>query len=309
MQNSNKKKLIIANTCLLLFLIIGCVFAWFATNYNNQVDVNQVEVVVDNALELSLDNEHWKSNINLASDDATNDWFSTIKFTDITGSGDGTFYRPVLTQGDNGATVNTNENFGTPIHNEIDGDYVKLTLYMRSKDPLNVKLGDGSSLEPLDISLTGSGVTNPSSGSGTTMFSRDIIVGGMRISAVNGSEHLFTWIPRPDIYVDTTGNIAYENIKLNQTNNANALTHFYLNGNKVSTPVALDSTKTLTGDITKDNEKVIATLTGSTNEYGYYTDSVDICIWLEGCDNEARRAFVGGKFKLYLNLISEDAVA
>lgn len=308
MHNSKKKKLIIANTCLLLFLIIGCVFAWFATNYNNQVDVNQVEVVVDNALELSLDNKHWKSNINLATDEATNAWFSSIKFTDITGSGNGTFYRPVLTQGDNGASVNTNEAFGTPTFNIADGDYVKLTLHMRSKDPLNVKLGDGSYLKPLDESLIGSGVTNPSSGTDSTMFSRDIVVGGMRISAIDNSEHLFTWIPRPDVYVNTTGNITYENILLNQTND-DSLTHFYLDSNNIYTPVALDSTKTITGDITESNEKILATLTGTTDDYGYYTDSVDICIWLEGCDNEARRAFVGGKFKLYLNLISEDAVA
>ena len=52
--------------------------------------------------------------------------------------------------------------------------------------------------------------------------------------------------------------------------------------------------------------KTLATLTGTTDEFGYYTDSVDFYIWLEGCDNEARRAFVGGKFKVYLNIVSED---
>ncbi len=308
MQNSKKKKLITANTCLLLFLIIGCVFAWFASNYNNEVDVNQVEVVVDNALELSLDGENWKSNINLATDDATKDWFSSIKFTDITGSGDGNFYRPVLTQGDNGATVNTEDIWETPEFNVIDGDYVKLTLHMRSKDPLLVKLGDGSSVEPLDDSLKGSTVTNPSAGSGATMYSKDIIVGGIRISANDDAGHIFTWIPRPDIHVNTTENITFESILLNQTDsNGLSFVHNYYDSTKKL--VSLDSDKTLTGDIIKANEKVLATLSGTTDQYGYYKDSVDIYIWLEGCDNEARRAFVGGKFKVYLNLVSEDTVS
>ena len=66
MQTSKKKKLIVANSFLLLFLTVGCVFAWFATNYSNEIDSNQVEVVAGNALELSLTGNDWKSNIDLA---------------------------------------------------------------------------------------------------------------------------------------------------------------------------------------------------------------------------------------------------
>ena len=303
MHNSKKKKLIIANTCLLLFLIIGCVFAWFATNYSNEIDSNQVEVVADNALELSLTGNDWKSNIDLATDPYSTEWFQSIKFTDITGKGDGSFLRPALTQGDMGATVDIDSDWKVPTYNIVDGAYVKFTLHMRSKDPIVVKLGDGSYVKPIDKYLRGSSVKNPSNGTGTAMYSKDIVVGAVRVGVNNDAGHMFTWIPRPDIHVNTIGDIASENILLNQTS-GDSFTHKYYNSSKTLT--TLSSAKTLKGDITSSNAQVLATLSGTTDDYGYYKDSVDFYIWLEGCDNEARRAFVGGKFKVYLNIVSED---
>ena len=304
MHNFKKKKLIIANSFLLLFLIVGCVFAWFATNYSNEIDSNQVEVVADNALELSLTGNDWKSNINLSTDTFSKDWFSTIKFTDITGAGDGNFLRPALTQGDTGASVDLVSDWSTPTYNKVDGDYVKFTLYMRSKDPIVVSLGDGSFVKPIDNTLKGTGVTNPSNGTGATMYSKDIVVGAVRVGVNNDAGHMFTWIPKPDIHVNTIGDIASENILLNQTG-GDSFTHKYYNSSKTLT--TLSSAKTLNGDITSSNAQVLATLSGTTDDYGYYKDSVDFYIWLEGCDNEARRAFVGGKFKVYLNITSSDA--
>ncbi len=303
MHNSKKKKLIFANSFLLLFLIVGCVFAWFATNYSNEVDSNQVEVVADNALELSLTGNDWKSNIDLATDTFSKDWFSTIKFTDITGKGDGNFLRPALTQGDMGATVDPDSDWSDPTYNKVDGDYVKFTLYMRSKDPIVVSLGDGSFVKPIDSALKGSAVTNPSNGTGTSMYSKDIVVGAVRVGVNKNNSHMFTWIPRPDIYVNTTGNIALNNILINQSSGP-SFTHTYYNSSKQLT--SLPAASTIKGDINTTNSQVLATLSGTTDEYGYYQDSVDFYIWLEGCDNEARRAFVGGKFKVYLNITSSD---
>ena len=303
MQTSKKKKLIVANSFLLLFLTVGCVFAWFATNYSNEIDSNQVEVVAGNALELSLTGNDWKSNIDLATDPYSTEWFQSIKFTDITGKGDGNFLRPALTQGDNGATVNPDIEWSNPTYNKVDGDYVKFTLYMRSKDPIVVKLGDGSYVKPIDEYLRGSSVKNPSNGTGTAMYSKDIVVGAVRVGVNNDAGHMFTWIPRPDIYVNTTGNITYDNILLNQTTGDSFKHHYYDSSKFLNT---LPEASTVKGTITAGTAKTLATLTGTTDEFGYYTDSVDFYIWLEGCDNEARRAFVGGKFKVYLNIVSED---
>ena len=198
----------------------------------------------------------------------------------------------------NAYTPNPDSNFTNTIV-----DYVKFTLYMSSKDPIVVKLGDGSYVKPIDEYLRGSSVKNPSNGTGTAMYSKDIVVGAVRVGVNNDAGHMFTWIPRPDIHVNTIGDIASENILLNQTS-GDSFTHKYYNSSKTLT--TLSSAKTLKGDITSSNAQVLATLSGTTDDYGYYKDSVDFYIWLEGCDNEARRAFVGGKFKVYLNIVSED---
>ena len=42
----------------------------------------------------------------------------------------------------------------------------------------------------------------------------------------------------------------------------------------------------------------IATLDGTADSNGYYYDSVKFVVWIEGCDTEARRALVDGKFNL-----------
>lgn len=315
MQTVHKKKLIVANSILMLFLMVGFVFAWFASNNSNEVDSNQIEVMADNSLQLSLTGEEdsWKSDIDLRENEYSRDWFKNVKFTDITGSGDGNFLRPALSQGDNMAIVNTSDDavWTTPIANKgqngEDGDYVSFTLYMRSKDPLKVKLGDGSCVQTVDTALTGANVKNTAGTINGNKYSRDIVAGAIRVSVVKQDNSFFTWIPRSDIYLDSkdTGLFDFSDIKLNQTSGP-SFTHSYY-PKKQANPENLSASQTVTGEIKENyNDQVIAILSGQPDSNGYYNGQVNVNIWLEGTDNEARRAFVGGKFKLLLNIISED---
>ena len=54
MQSIKKNKLIVANSILLVLLVVGFAFAWFAVNYSNIVEGDQVEIVADSALEISF---------------------------------------------------------------------------------------------------------------------------------------------------------------------------------------------------------------------------------------------------------------
>lgn len=304
MQSAKKKKLIIANSFLLLFLIAGSVFAWFAVNYNNHVSSNDVTVVADNALELSIDNTNWSSNINLSNEK----WFSNVKFTDITGSGNGKFLRPTLEQQVNYASV---DDLGTWKVPAVNLDYVKFTLYMRSKDPLTVSLGkDSRAATPDDSALleTSDNVpSNPSSFSTRpNCFSKDIVVGAVRVSACESgtNDNIFTWIPRPEIFVSdstATGKVTYDAISTNASSTESSYKHKYYD--YTSKELTTDSS-VLTGTITDSNSKNLKVLVKN-RDTGYYEGKVDFYVWLEGCDNEARRAFVGGNFKLYLNIVSE----
>lgn len=300
MQTLKKKKLIIANSVLMLLLIVGFVYAWFAVNYNNEIDSNNVTVTAEGALELSLDNSNWSPNLNLA--DSTE--YTSVKFTDITGSGDGNFLRPTLDQSTGFAVVNPSGTWTPPGKNS---DYVRFTLYMRSTEELKVSLGNNSSVRPsvgMDY-LKGSSAKNLSSFSTTDFkFSKDIVVGALRVSAIDTSSttsnHLFTWIPRPEIYFSSNANdYSDSTISIDNTTD-DSRTHQYYD-NTTHSLTTYDA-NLLTGDIT-DNQ-YLCTLTKGSGEY--YTAQIDFCIWLEGCDNEARRAFVGGKFNVNLNLVSEE---
>ena len=48
----------------------------------------------------------------------------------------------------------------------------------------------------------------------------------------------------------------------------------------------------------------IAQLTGEPDANGYYTSQATFTVWIEGCDTEARRALVDGKFDLTLAIDS-----
>lgn len=320
MRKFKKNKLIFANSILMLLLIVGCVYAWFAFNSKNTLDSNNVTIVSDNTLEMSLDGTTWKNSLNLSTDTT---WFTDVKFTDITGSGNGTFLRPALNQYSDHATVIEGGEWTTPTPGTdgVQGDYAEFTLYMRSLEPLEVYLGEGSSVQPsAGIKLTGTNIINESPYS-TSMFkfSRDIGVGAIRVSATEnakGGNHIFTWIPRPNIYFTKLTNEAAEyNANTILTNvqsdeyNGDSYTHtYYDNGSYTTTDWTSfsSSTKKLTGDITTETETKLCTLNNKDSGSNYYEEAVTFYIWLEGCDNEARRAFVGGKFNVNLNIVAKE---
>lgn len=340
MQSRKTKKLIIANSLLLTFLAVGFVYAWFAANYRSSVDGDRVEVIADSALEISFTGEDgtWKNYLNLS------DFikFSELEFKDITGSGDGTFFRPTLSQFDGYAKVDTNASLTQLDATSVNKDYIKFDLYMRSTDKLNVYLGDGSQVQPLaadgttNVKLIGpyANATEEDTyhKSSYGNFSKDIVAGAVRVSADveenNQNRHLFTWIPRPNIYLNLPTNQAFPkdiNNLLNTTAssadtyaNGSPYVHTYYASTDSTTTTVLPTDKTVTGDIVKNAEgpgsfdanKAKLKLAALTVPKGnnYYQEKVTIYIWLEGCDNEARRAFVGGMFKVSLGLTAEDYI-
>lgn len=347
MQSRKTKKLIIANSLLLTFLAVGFAYAWFAANYRSSVDSDQVEVIADSALEISFTGEDgtWKNYLNLADSNSGITW-SNLEFKDITGSGDGTFFRPTLSQFDGYAQVDTDTPLTTLDASSINKDYIKFDLYMRSTDKLNVYLGDGSQVQPLAADgRTNNNLIGPYADataqdlyhkSSYGDFSKDIVAGAVRVSASNPTydtsiDHIFTWIPRPNIYLDLATNAALpadktykELLKTDASSsdtytNGNPYVHTYYASAGATNTTDLESDKTVTGDIVKnssgtgsfDTNKAKLKLSTLAVPKGnnYYQEKVTIYIWLEGCDNEARRAFVGGKFKVSLGLTAEDYIA
>lgn len=322
MRTQSKKKLIVTNSLLLAFLIFGSVFAWFASNFKNYVAANEVQVVADGDLQLSVvdspDNSQWSNILTLSN----YEWFKRTSFTDITGSGEGNFARPTLQLNADYASVvpdgtwtiptpsNTHDNDQT---STTKYDYVRFTLYMRSKTKMTVKLGPGSYVKPASMNSSLDKLLGPAAPNISPLgqFSKDLVAGAVRVSAIKSDDtHFFTWIPRPEINANAEEAQVTE-VSVTEDSVSSSYTHSYYSSvdgtvNTAFSKKALSSALTVTGDITdaKSQPLSLVTLSEEKDGNGFHTGQVDFCIWLEGCDNEARRAFVDGRFKVYLNLVA-----
>lgn len=325
MQSKKFKKLIIANCVLLVLLLAGFTYAWFATSYGNIVEADQVEVIADSALELSFDGENWANYLKFDT--------SGLEFTDITGSGDskgdfnatGAFFKPALNQRDGFAEVANLETDPEWAEPKANKDYIKFDLYMRSGDPYDVYLGKDAMVSPqaeTRLGLSANDVLNNKSAYGN--FSRDLVAGAVRVSAVanaNEASHnrLFTWIPCPNIYLPVASNAeitSYKGLTESYTKQSpfngegyDPFTHYYYKTEKADVVSSLsediEDDRLVTGTITETSQQKLASLVKASSST-YYTGKVTIYIWLEGCDNEARRAFVNGRFNVKLVISAQD---
>lgn len=312
--NLKKKSIIIVNLLLILTLMTVSVYAWFASQVENRVDAYEILVESDNALELSFDKETWGGTLNLA--DFKIDGSSvldTMKFVEVTGDGT-TFRIPQLNQKTNYAEVNTSGTWTDAVANQ---DYLDFTVYMRSKDKLSVYLSSESAATPASSVVTGAECGNPSSyASGENAFSKDCVVGALRVSYVNTADTRYIWITNPEYHLNNkigstdytmdtnAGATAYTDGGTAEGgdfywNNPNV--HYYYSGNSVAkftnTLYALNDSVTA---VPSSDETLIASLSDTADANGYYNGEVTFRIWIEGCDTEARRALVDGKFNLSL---------
>lgn len=325
MQVKKKRNLIFANVFLLLVLAAGATYAWFALNTLANVTVNEVQIAGHGDLEMTTvedpEPDDWKAYLTLTESD-----FQKLSMIDVSGAGDGTFYRPktVDNNGDPGSGTTwlnvSDDQTGTNLAENHDGenrDYIKIDLKLRakSKTPVTVALKEGSELQTVAASdrLTLPNNANKiENKSAYGDFSKDCVVGGMRVSAVTANERKFTWIPRPDIKLTVDGE-TLENrtyiVNTNVTGDSETTTHNYIKSvasdGKTTTKDNLTE-NLLTGKI-EDNTTLVTLSENKGDEYQY--GEVTFYVWLEGCDTEARRALVGGKFRLRLLLDTLDAQA
>lgn len=305
---SNRKLIIIVNLFLIFSLTVVSVYSWFSAHVDNSVNAYDITVQSPNNLEISFDGEAWGNSLNLASlktSDGKSNLLDTVKFAEVTGDGE-SFWIPQLSQQNNYAEVNTDGNWSQATVNE---DYLKFTVHMRSKDKLNVYLSSSSFVTPVASVLTGANCDNPSEYSeGDNAFSKDLIAGAVRVSFLNSADSRYIWIPNPQYHLNNRiGSTEYS-----MTVNAEATTyadgigtlgndfvwnnpfkHYYYNSEKVVS----EYENTLTS-LDVSNSTHLASLTDAAGDY--YTASVTFCIWIEGCDTEARRALMDGRFNLSL---------
>lgn len=314
---TKSKLIIIVNLFLILTLMTVTVYSWFAAHADNRVDIYEIQVESKNALELSFDKETWSGSLDLRDYEIDNkSVFDTLKLVEITGDGN-SFRIPQLTQKTEYAEVNKSGTWSDATANQ---DYLDFTVYMRSKEPLNVFLSSDSAAVPTHTVLVGENCENPSSyAKGENAFSKDCIVGALRVSYLNSANTRKIWITNPNFHLtnlmgDSVYTMDTEATATKYTNGSettpgnpfywnNPYHHYYYDDSRtirdVTTNVITELPETVTEEPDSADTK-IAVLSETPDANGYYTGEVTFRIWIEGCDTEARRALGDGSFSLSL---------
>lgn len=217
---------------------------------------------------------------------------------------DGTdFYKPKLTQENGKAKPDTSSEWDV-----ADKDsYLSIDVYMKTGEDHMVYLNSGTEISPISTTLTGEQSGNKSDDGD---FSKDCIVGAVRLSTVNSADSKLKnlWIPAPQIhyYSDkkevTLGNTSGDTFKHKYwkvTKNSDGKT-----GKPTGTaPVEYKDVITNTNNDFKLGKNYdFAMLTKKQPSDKYASGMTTVNIWVDGEDDEARFAMVGGKFKATIKL-------
>lgn len=329
-----KKISISAITLFFLIVIsIGGTLAWFINYGTNQIEGTEVTVSAGNVMELSLDGVNYSSTLlmddfaakQLNMQDVTGDGVTFLRpvlgETQVAADGkDLSESKHIITvaQPDLNSTWLTAKSTaecdeqGT---NYADADYISFTIYFRASTQMEVYLTSTSFVEPKNEN----GNYSPYAAK-ENEFSRDWIAAASRIAFVDNNKTVrMLWAPLSDrkLFYDVTGE--RKGYKITQiaehTPKVGEFYYYYLDEteqayqqcnyrffNQVSNTANNAVGYTNTPIYTKiqsstaaksQNERPVAELTLN-SETGFYEGSVTVNIWIEGCDNEARRALAGG---------------
>lgn len=313
------KSLVMKNLIVMAVLIIIAltgVISWFTNKTEATADGINVTCEAPKGLKIAVvqhgepapdvnDETQWsEGEITLTKEDYP--FLKEQSIIEITSDGTD-FYKPKLTQENGKAKPDTSSKWDV-----ADKDsYLSIDVYMKTGDEHMVYLNSGTEISPNSTTLTGENSGNKSDDGN---FSKDCIVGAVRLSTVStvnstdDSTIKNLWIPAPQIHYDSDK----KEVTLNNTPDTpgDTFKHKYweVNG-ETGMPQGKDPVEYKKGVITntKNDFKLgknceFAKLTKKTDSDKYATGMTTVNIWVEGEDDEARLAMVGGKFKAVIKL-------
>lgn len=321
------KSLVMKNLIVMAVLIIIAltgVISWLTNKTEATADGINVTCKAPDGLEIAVvrhgeeapavnDNTKWsKGEITLTKDKYP--FLKQLSMEEITSDGR-YFYKPKITQNSSGAFVDTNsdepwinsENAYTDFSASSSLSYLSVDVYMRTKGLHKITLSSSTSVTPQDKDKL-TNVEDIANKSDMGAFSKNCIVGAVRVSTVVNDKCNNLWIPAPNIIYNETksGNIITRTVRtdLDKTQlEFGTFEHKYWNVNHSTSKRIGDKTITADNVITNDkgdyslgaNEELL-NFQGEPDKYGYYTGMVTLNLWIDGEDAEARQAFVGGRF-------------
>ena len=353
MKSRQNTSLIIKAIMLLLSLIImvfGASLAWY-TQTDKPVNADGLSIQASGAeyFEMAVGFEssvngyqytmsQYSKNMNLRDiitvDDVHYDVLHDFSPVDITGDGV-TLVRPAMQL----KNVDIDRNSSTFTTVSPNKEYICFDMYFKAEDPCRVYLDSGSFVKgaievtPGDGNLIQTEDTGDNRKAAEGDFSKDAVVGAVRVSFVNYDEFVegedsdsrknvarLLWLPRPDIHLNSTPNATTEKWTLStdltpdntvvdyfgSTDRfigypADTFTHhYYTYVYDTDKGAYIGEDRNYENTITDPSRDAICDVTYESN--GYYYGKTQVNIWVEGCDAEARRAIAGGQFQVNFDL-------
>ena len=322
------KSLVMKNLIVMAVLIIIAltgVISWFTNKTEATADGINVTCEAPDGLEVAIvphdgskeGLNYQTGTIDLTKCESLSNLFSKLSFEELTSDGLH-FYKPKLNQSGSTVTVDTTdkwldaEAYAYKNHsNDTSIPYLSLDIYMRSKNAHTIVLGSDTYIKPDSDKLNGADSGNKSK---LGDFSKDCIVGAVRLSTVNrdDSELKNLWIPAPQIHYNSDK----KEVTLDNTPDTpgDTFKHKYweVNG-ETGMPQGKEPVEYKKGVITNTNNNFklgknynFAKLTKNQSSDKYATGMTTVNIWVDGEDDEARFAMVGGKFTASIKLKISD---
>lgn len=309
------KSLVMKNLIVMAVLIIIAltgVISWFTNKTEATADGINVTCEAPKGLKIAVvqhgepapdvnDETQWsEGEITLTKEDYP--FLKEQSIIEITSDGTD-FYKPKLTQENGKAKPDTSSEWDV-----ADKDsYLSIDVYMKTGEDHAVYLNSGTEISPNSTTLTGENSGNKSDDGN---FSKDCIVGAVRLSTVNSKDSTIKnlWIPAPQIHYDGDKKV----VTLNNAS-GDTFKHMYWkvtknSDGKTGMPQGTDPVEYKKGVITNTNNDFklgknykFANLTKKPGDK-YATGMTTVNIWVDGEDDEARLAMVGGKFKATIKL-------
>ena len=309
------KSLVMKNLIVMAVLIIIAltgVISWFTNKTEATADGINVTCEAPKGLKIAVvrhgeeapdvnDETQWsEGEITLTKEDYP--FLKEQSIIEITSDGTD-FYKPKLTQENGKAKPDTSSEWDV-----ADKDsYLSIDVYMKTGEDHMVYLNSGTEISPISTTLTGENSGNKSDDGN---FSKDCIVGAVRLSTVNSADSKLKnlWIPAPQIHYDSDN----KKVTLDNTS-GDTFKHKYWKVTKNSdgkigmpqgtTPVEYEGVITNTNNDFKLGKNYnFAKLTKKQSSDKYASGMTTVNIWVDGEDDEARFAMVGGKFKATIKL-------
>ena len=318
--NRRNSRMLAKNLIILLSIAIIAlvgILAWFSPNKKATAEGLSIVCNVPEGVEIAVvghgdpapHDREYKPVITLSPKNQA--FLKKLSITEITGDGvNGNFYKPKLSQHAGVASPIIDSDWDYAKENV---DFISFDLYFRSPIERTIYIDKSSSVKPVVQPLTWSAGTdttelNPSDRGN---FTRDAIVGAVRV-AINKYDQTvdrkLLWIPAPNIqltpYQDdfkiTEGipaGTTYEHTYYDVINSGDQKKKMTLKSPDVTTNTA--------GDYTLGTQKEILKISTKEEESEYFIDHVTCNLWIEGEDDEARLALVGGNFTVELDFFSD----